>query len=96
MLRFFDADVASVDQGLGVDRADRRPLGDLAIHEGLGVAGVVAFVVAVAPVADHVDHDIFVEALPKFERQLSHPYAGLRVVGVHVEDRSLNRLGHIG
>ena len=48
---------------LGIELADGTVLVDLFVHEGLGVARVVTLVVAVQPVADHVDHDVFVEAL---------------------------------
>jgi hypothetical protein len=35
-------------------------------------------------------------SLAVLERQLGHPHAGLGVVAVHVEDRRLHHLGHIG
>src|SRR5690606_41025871 len=69
---------------------------DLPVHERLGVAGVVALVVAVPPVADHVDDDVLVEALPVRERQAGDAHAGLGVVTVHVEDRRLDGLGDVG
>ena len=51
---------------------------------------------AVLAVADHVDDDVFVELLAEFEGQLSHPEARLGVVAVHMEDRCLHHLRHVG
>jgi hypothetical protein len=87
--------VAALHQGLDVELAHAAPLGDGLVHQRLGVAGVVAFVVAVAAVADHVDDHVLVEPLAVLEGQLGHPHAGLGVVAVHVEDGRLHRLGHI-
>src|ERR1017187_7230593 len=50
-------------QALRIQRAYRRVLLDLAVQDGLRVARVVAFIVAVAPVADHVDHHVLLELL---------------------------------
>ena len=50
----------------------------------------------VAPVADHVDHDVLVEPLAVGEREPGDADAGLGVVAVDVEDRRLDRLGDVG
>ena len=50
----------------------------------------------VAPVADHVDDDVFVERLTEAEREARRPGAGLGVVTVDVEDRRLHHLGDVG
>ena len=76
-------------------RTERRCV-DLGVHQRLRVARVVALVVAVAAVADHVDDDVLVEPLPVGEGQPGHPDAGLGVVAVHVEDRRLDHLGDVG
>ena len=93
---FFDGDVAAADEGLGVDLPDAALGVDDVVHRGLGHRGVVALVVAAAPVADHVDHDVVVPALPVLHRQLGHPDTGLGVVAVHVEDGGADHLGHVG
>ena len=76
-------------------RTERRCV-DLGVHERLRVAGVVALVVTVAAVADHVDDDVLVEPLAERERQPGHAHARLGVVAVHVEDRRLDHLGDVG
>ncbi len=91
-----DGDVAPAHQRLGVELAHRALALDDGVHPRLGVAGVVAFVVAVAPVADQVDDDVFVERLAEAERQRGGSQARLGVVTVHVEDRRLDHLGHVG
>ncbi len=95
-LGLFERDVAPLDQRLRVELADRAAGVDALVHERLGVARVVALVVAVAAVAHHVDHDVLVELLAVGERQPGHPHAGLGIVAVHVEDRRLHHLGHVG
>ena len=96
LLGLLEREVAPLDQRLGEQLAHRPPLVDLGVHQRLGVAGVVALVVAVAAVADHVDHHVLVEPLPVGEGQPGDPHARLGVVAVHVEDRRLDHLGHVG
>ncbi len=96
VLGLLEGDVAPLHQRLGVELAHRAPGVDLRVHQRLGVARVVALVVAVAAVADHVDHDVLVEPLPVVEGQPGDADARLGVVAVHVEDRRLDHLGHVG
>ncbi len=93
---FFDGDVAAPDEGLGVDLPDGAFGVDDVVHRGLGHRGVVALVVAAAPVAEHVDHDVVVPALPVLHGQLGHPDAGFGVVAVDVEHRGADHLRHVG
>ena len=71
-------------------------LGDPAIHFGLGEGRLIAFVVAVAAVAEHVDDHVAVEAQAEFHRQLGDVNDGFRIVAVDVEDRRLDHLGDVG
>ena len=80
----------------GVQLPDRGSFVDPAVHLGERVAGVVAFVVTVTSVADHVDHDVLVELLAVLERQSGDPDTGFWIVAVHMEDRGLDHLGHVG
>ena len=66
-------DVAPLDERLGVELADRAPGVDALVHQRLRVARVVALVVAVAPVADHVDDDVLVEPLPVTRTRAGRP-----------------------
>lgn len=89
-------DVTTADEGLGVQGADGALRLDEVVHERLRHRGVVALVVAASAVADEVDDDVAVELLAVRERQVGDAGHGLRVVAVHVEDRRLDRLRHVG
>ena len=70
----------------------RAPSGcarDLLVHQRLGEPRLVPFVVAVAAVADQVDQEVPLEPRAIGERQPRRLDAGLRVVGVDVDDRDL-------
>src|SRR5215469_2305371 len=69
---------------------------DLAIEDGLRVAGVVAFVMAVAAITDHIDDDIFFELLPVVESNLNYSYGGFRIVSVDMKNGCLDATGHVG
>ena len=71
-------------------RADRL------VHQRLRERRLVAFVVAEAPVAEHVDDDRLLEFLPELGRDLGGVDHRLRIVAVHVEDRRLDHLGDVG
>ncbi len=96
LLGLVDRDVAPPDQRLGVDLAGRALDVDQVVHERLGERRIVGLVVAATTVADHVDDDILGERLAVRERQLANPDHRLGIVAVHVEDRRLNRAGHVG
>src|ERR1035437_7193172 len=81
---------ALAHQALLVEHRDGRMLLNLAVQDGLRVAGVVAFVVAVAAVADHVDDHVLLELLPVVEGDLHHAYGGIGIVTVDVEDGRLH------
>ena len=88
--------LAGQDELLGVELADADPILDLLVHERLGERRLVALVVAVAAVAEHVDHDVLAERLAEVERQLGDVDDGLRILAVDVEDRHLDHLGDVG
>ena len=69
---------------------------DLLVHHRLGEHRLVAFVVTVPAIAEHVDHDRLVEFLPELDRNLGREHHGLGIVAVHVEDRRVDHLGHVG
>ncbi len=54
--------VAGHHELLGVELADADPVLDLLVHERLGERGLVALVVPVPAVADHVDHHVLAES----------------------------------
>src|SRR3712207_8223672 len=59
-------------------------------HQRLREARVVGLVVAVPPVADHVDDDVLGEGLPELVGQPAHPDARLGVVAVDRKSTRLN------
>ncbi len=69
---------------------------DCLVHQRLGEQGLVALVVAVAPVAEHVDDDRVLKFLPELGRHLGGEHHRLGIVAVHVENRRLDHLGDIG
>ena len=95
-VRFASADDLAHFKRLGVELPRRPMLGNRAVHQGLGERGLIALVMAVAAIAEHVDHDIHVEYLTELRgdpRGLDHR---LGIVAVDMENRRLHRLGDIG
>ena len=80
----------------GVELGHRRVVPDRLVHQRLGVARLVALVVAVAAEADQVDDHVALEPLPVLGGQPHRVDAGLRVVAVHVEDGDVEHLRHGG
>ena len=70
-------------------------LRDLLVHERLGQAGRVLFVMSQLAEADDVDHDVLLELLPVVERKLRGERDGLRVVAIHVQHWRLDHLDHV-
>ena len=68
----------------------------LLVHQRLGERRLVALVVAVPAVADHVDDDVLAERLAELERQLGDVDDRLGILAVDVEDRHLDHLGDVG
>ena len=96
LLDFAAGDDALADQLLAVDFQRGRMLGDRLVHQRLGERRLVAFVVAVTAIAEHVDDDRLLEFLPEFGRHLGGEDHGFRIVAVDVEDRRLDHLGDVG
>ena len=96
LLGLLERELAPLDQRLGEELAHGAPVVDLGVHQRLRVAGVVALVVPVAPVADEVDDHVLVEPLAVGVGEPRHPHARLGVVAVDVEDRGLDDLGDVG
>ena len=84
------------DQLVAIDFQRRLMRADLAIHQRLRERRLVAFVVAEAAIAPHVDHDGLLEPHPEFGRDLRGEHDRLGIVAVHVEDRRLDHLRHVG
>ena len=83
-------------QLVSVDFARGRMLFDFLIHQRLGCARLVGFVVAVTAVAHQVDEDIAFKGVTEVQRQASHESDRFRIVGIHVENRCLDHFTNIG
>ena len=83
------------DQLVGIDLHRRLMRADVAIHDRLREGRLVAFIVAEAAVAEHVDDHRLVELHAEFGGDLGRVDDRLRVVAVDVEDRRLDHLGHV-
>jgi hypothetical protein len=70
-------------------------LADLGVHQRLGEARLVAFVMAEAAIAPHVDHDVALELLAELDRDLAGEGHRFGIVAVDVEDRRLDALGDV-
>ena len=86
---------AAREQLLGVELPNGFLVPDLLVEQRLREARLVALVVAVPAVADHVDHDVLPEALAPLHRDLHAVHDGLGLVSVHVQDRRLDHLGDV-
>src|SRR3546814_1095899 len=64
-------------------------LADRVIHQRLGEARLVALIVAETAVAPHVDHNVALEGLAIFGRELAGESHRLRIIAVHMQDRRL-------
>ncbi len=87
---------ALFDQTFGVQRARAGMLVDVAIHERLGDQRLVLFVVPQLAETHHVNHHVLAEMHAEVERKLGDTQHRLRVVPIHMEDRRIDHLRHIG
>ncbi len=83
-------------QARSIDVADRGMLADLRVHQRLGERRLIALIVTEAAIAPHVDHDVAMEGLAIFDRQLARKGHRFRIVAIHMQDRCLNALRHVG
>ena len=79
-----------------IERARGALRADLPVHGRLREGRLVALVVAVAAVADEIEHHVGLELAPIGRRQLGRVDHRLDLVAVHVEDRRLHGFGDIG
>ena len=89
------AQFAAVEQALAVEPRDMWVPLDCPVHTRLGKARFVSFIVAVAAITEHVDHDVLFKSLTIFHSQPGHANHGLGVIAVDVENRRLSCLGHV-
>ena len=66
------------------------------VHQWLRKAGFVALIMAKATIAPHVDHDVAVEGLAEFNRNLACECYRFGIIAIDVENRRLNTFGYVG
>src|SRR5690606_39169214 len=96
LFHFFRRDEPRLHKTRRVDLQRRRMILDLLVHERLRHARIIAFIMAEAAIAEHVDHDRAIETLTELRRDLRRMDNRFRVVAIHMEDRRLHHLRHIG
>ena len=69
---------------------------DFLVKRRLGEERFVALVVAMAPVAIHIDDDVALEVLAELEREPGAPGDRERVVSINVKNRRLDHFGDVG
>ena len=84
------------NQPLRIDFADSGMRLDPRIHERLGIAWFVAFVMPQSTEAHDIEHDVLVELLSILEGQTQHPECGFGIVAIDVKYRQLSHAGNIG
>ena len=89
------AEHAFLDQPFGIDLARRLERADLFVHFRLGEARLVAFVVAEAAIAKHVDDDVGAELLAELGRDFRRVDHRFRIVAVDVKDRRFDHFRHV-
>src|SRR5581483_1067735 len=95
-LNLLSSQNALADQALRIQHGYRRMLLDSAIKDRLRVAGVVAFVMPVTPVADHVDDDVLLKLLPVVESNLRDADSSFGIVAIDMENRRLHAASYVG
>src|SRR6185437_6915367 len=83
-------------QALRIDHSDRWMIANLAVKQWLRVTRIVGLVVAVAAIAHHVDDDVLLELLPVIVGELRGAHTRLRIVPIHMQNRSLHHARNIG
>ncbi|OPZ13663.1 MAG: hypothetical protein BWZ10_02004 [candidate division BRC1 bacterium ADurb.BinA364] len=71
-------------------------LADRLVHQRLGEHRLVAFVVAAAAIAIHVDDHVALKGLAKFHRQVHGLGDRLGILAVDVKNRNLQHARHVG
>ncbi len=71
-------------------------LRDGLVHQRLGDGRLIRFVMPMAAIADQVDHHVLAEGHAEFERQPRDEHDRLGIISIHVEDRRLHHLRHVG
>ena len=83
-------------QAGGVEFRHARVRGDLLVEHRLGEGRFVGLIVAVATIADDIQHGVGAELLAELEGDFGGEHDRVGIVAVGVEDRALGELGDLG
>ena len=89
------ADDLHLHKLLRVELAHGRMFRDRRRKQRLRVRGLVLLVMPVPAIADEIDHDVVSEAASVCEREPDRGERGLRIVGVHMNDRDVEPFGEV-
>ena len=92
---FILSQFAGFHQPIGIDLANARTLANLLVHQGLREGWLVAFVVSVTTVTDHVNHNVHLKCLAELQSQFGHISHSLWIFAIHVKNRDFDHLGHV-
>ena len=84
------------NQFLGIDIACRWMLPDRLIHKRLGKGRFVTFIMTKAAIAEHIDDNVGIKCLTKFNRNPRCMHNRLGIIAIHMENRCHHHFGHIG
>ena len=84
------------DQAFRIKGTSGRVGLDLLVHQRLGGRRLIRLIVAKTAIADQVDDHVFLELHAVIHRQLGDEVHRFRVVRIHMEDRCLHHLRHVG
>ena len=82
-------------QLLGIDITCRGMLSDRLIHKRLGKRWLIPFIMAKPAIAEHINNNVRIESLPKFNRDPRGMHNRFGIVTINVKNRCHNHFGNI-
>ena len=95
LLHFVRADDVLRHELVGVDLAGRGVIAYGLVHQGLRERRLIALVVPVTAIAEHVNDNGVLEFLPKLGRHFGGKHHRFRIIAVGMKDRRLDHLGDV-
>ena len=87
---------AFLRQPFRIKRARGAQFADAVIHKRLGEGWLIAFIMAVAAIADDIQHHIRAEHHAEFGYQARAEHHRFRIIAIHMQDWRLHGFRHIG
>ena len=87
---------AFLRQPFRIKRARGAQFADAVIHKRLGEGWLIAFIMAVAAIADDIQHHIRAEYHAEFGHQACAEHHRFRIIAIHMQDWRLHGFCNIG